>query len=109
MLGYRTLTIALPDPVWTLAKRLQDIVNVKLKGKGKPPMNLSGIVTIVLLNILVEQAADIQDEYDQMGLHQLAVQLADALGPDGLAAAGLPEVPVASGAGRRVRPTRFFS
>ena len=90
---YKCLTVALDPALWELAERLQKVINNKLKAQARPELNISGVVGLIVENALLENAEDVQDEYNQVGCYRLAVQLAPVLGPDGLAACGLPEVP----------------
>jgi len=107
----KVLTIDLPPAVWTLTRQLQRLINVQRRRKKKQPMNLSGVASLILLDALLQNNRDIQDEYEEVGVAQLALRLAPIIGADGLAAAGFPEsmaVPNGGGTPRAGRPFKDF-
>jgi hypothetical protein len=107
----KVVTVVLEEPVWKVFDRVKELTNIKLRGLGKPLLNDSGIISLMLLRTLLDQSEEILNEYEEVGLDQLSVRLANFFGGDGLAEAGLPAAPQtfdSKGRLRKPRPGGIF-
>lgn len=102
----KIVTVELPDPVWKVYERTKDLVNLKLRGMNKPQLNDSGLVSLLLTRTLLDQAESILNEYEEVGLNQLSIRLADVVGTDGIAPAGLPTAAKSTDSRGRTRRDR---